>query len=59
MTESNSFKTMPSVQNHTSSTTPISEEERMKDESVIDALEYYLRQRALTQRAFLPQWASW
>lgn len=30
-----------------------------KDQAVIEALQYYLRQRALTQSVHLPRWASW
>lgn len=34
-------------------------QDNSKDQDIVEALQYYLRERALTQNVHLPRWASW
>lgn len=50
--------TEPNAENERSLQNTLGQDDS-KDQAVIEALQHYLRQRALTQSVHLPRWASW
>lgn len=54
-----SLQSSSSVQKENVAPSPSTDNTEQNDQAVIEALQYYFRQSALTQRNHLPRWASW